>query len=151
MIEFASLSTPLGLLELQGSEGKVIAIQFVAEARPEAGPSYLQEAAAQIGAYFAGARRDFDFPLAPKGTAFQMRVWDALREIPYGQTATYGQIADRLGKRKAARAVGAAAGKNPCLLAVPCHRLIGVKGLTGFAAGLDRKEYLLNLEQGKNL
>lgn len=138
--------TPIGLLELSGNGQAVTSIRFTAEEEPGEVPDYLRRAAEQVRAYFDGSRHALDFPIEPQGTAFQKQVWQALRQIPYGQTATYGQIALALGKRKAARAVGAAAGKNPCLLAVPCHRLVGQKGLVGFAAGLERKAFLLRLE-----
>lgn len=147
MTDFAYCQTPIGLVELQGNGSAVTALNFVEAAREGETPAYLRTAADQVAEYFAGTRREFDFAIAPQGTPFQKSVWAALQTIPYGGTATYGQIADSLGKRKAARAVGAAAGKNPCLLVVPCHRMVGVKGLTGFAAGLPRKAFLLDLEQ----
>ena len=102
----------------------------------------------QLEAYFARELREFDLPLAPRGSAFQQRVWQALREIPWGQTRSYGQIAARLGLgSEAARAVGTANGANPLPVVVPCHRVIGSDGsLTGFAGGLARKRYLLDLE-----
>lgn len=147
MTEFAYCPTPIGLMELQGNGNAVTALRFAEEPGKGHAPAYLRAAAEQIAEYFAGTRRELNFPIEPKGTPFQRQVWAAIQAIPYGETATYGQIADRMGKRKAARAVGAAAGKNPCLLAVPCHRVVGVKGLTGFAAGLERKAFLLRLEQ----
>ncbi|GGD17370.1 methylated-DNA--[protein]-cysteine S-methyltransferase [Nocardioides daphniae] len=109
----------------------------------------LVEAARQLRAYFAGELREFDLPLAPVGTAYQQRVWEALREIPYGETTTYGEIAARLGQPTgAARAVGLANGRNPIALIVPCHRVIGANGrLVGYAGGLERKQVLLDLER----
>jgi len=101
----------------------------------------------QLDKYFTGELRHFDLPLNPAGTAFQKLVWDALQKIPYGQTATYGQIAAKIGKPKAARAVGGANNKNPLLVIVPCHRVIGANGgLVGFACGMERKTALLKLE-----
>lgn len=105
------------------------------------------EAQAQVLAYFAGARRAFDLPLAPAGTDFQRAVWRQLEAIPYGATCPYGELARRLGRPRAARAVGAAVGRNPISIVVPCHRALGKDGsLTGFAGGLDRKRALLERE-----
>jgi methylated-DNA-[protein]-cysteine S-methyltransferase len=110
----------------------------------------LAEARRQLLAYFAGDRDTFDLALAPQGTAFQRRVWDALRAIPYGTTRTYGEIADDIGAPGAARAVGAANHDNPLAIIVPCHRVIGVSGkLVGYAGGLDQKRTLLELESAK--
>jgi methylated-DNA-[protein]-cysteine S-methyltransferase len=104
----------------------------------------LRDAREQLEAYFAGRLREFDLELAPVGTPFQLRVWAALREIPYGETTSYGALAARLGKPGAARAVGLANGRNPISVIVPCHRVIGADGtLTGFGGGLDRKRTLL--------
>jgi methylated-DNA-[protein]-cysteine S-methyltransferase len=108
----------------------------------------LDEAVAQLRDYFAGSRTDFDLPLEPAGTAFQMTVWQALREIPYAETINYGQLALRIGNPKASRAVGLANGRNPISIVVPCHRVIGADGsLTGYGGGLDRKRLLLDLER----
>ena len=102
----------------------------------------------QLRAYFAGALQAFDLPLAPRGTPFQQHVWRALRAIPYGATTSYGAIARELGDAAATRAVGAANGRNPLPIVVPCHRVIGVDGsLTGFGGGLPLKRFLLDLEQ----
>lgn len=104
----------------------------------------LDAAAAQLGEYFAGTRRDFDLPLDPHGTDFQLRAWQALRTIPYGETVSYGEQARRLGDVNKARAVGAANGKNPISIIVPCHRVIGSNGsLTGFGGGIETKAWLL--------
>ncbi len=104
--------------------------------------------AEQLAAYFHAGLTRFDLPLDLRGTAFQRRVWAALREIPYGETATYGQLAAELGQPTASRAVGLANGKNPIGVIVPCHRVIGSTGsLTGYGGGLDRKRYLLDLER----
>jgi methylated-DNA-[protein]-cysteine S-methyltransferase len=111
-------------------------------------PEALAGAAAQLAEYFAGERLRFDLPLSPAGTAFQLRVWDELRAIPYGRTTTYGQIAVDLGQPTASRAVGLANGRNPLAVIVPCHRVIGRDGsLTGFGGGLDRKRWLLEHER----
>ena len=112
--------------------------------------SLLTEAGKQLQAYLAGKLRDFDLPLAPVGTPFQQRVWLELGTIAYGQTATYGELALRLGGVGKARAVGGAAHVNPIAIVIPCHRLIGAGGkLTGFGGGLPMKQALLNLEQGQ--
>jgi methylated-DNA-[protein]-cysteine S-methyltransferase len=102
----------------------------------------------QLDDYFSGKRRDFDMALAPVGTEFQMRVWAALREIPYGETWSYLELATRIGNPKACRAVGLANGRNPIAVVVPCHRVIGANGsLTGYGGGMDRKRLLLDLER----
>ncbi|HEY3261334.1 MAG TPA: methylated-DNA--[protein]-cysteine S-methyltransferase [Pseudonocardiaceae bacterium] len=108
----------------------------------------LAEAASQLGRYFAGRLTEFDLPLAPEGTPFQRSVWQALRAIPYGETVTYGELAERLGRPGAARAVGAANGRNPISIVVPCHRVIGSSGhLTGYGGGIEQKRQLLALER----
>ena len=108
----------------------------------------LDEAVRQLGEYFAGERRDFDLPLDPVGTPFQLTVWAALRDIPYAETINYGQLAGRVGNPHASRAVGLANGRNPISIVVPCHRVIGANGsLTGYGGGLDRKRTLLELER----
>ena len=107
----------------------------------------LLETADQLRAYFAGALREFDLPLAPDGTAFQGDVWHAVAAVPYGSTASYAEIAAAVGRPAACRAVGAANGRNPLPVIVPCHRVIGsTGGLTGYGGGLDRKRSLLDLE-----
>ena len=107
----------------------------------------LRETEKQLGEYFAGKRKRFSVNLDARGTVFQNKVWEALRTIPYGETRSYGQIAAQIGNARAMRAVGAANGKNPISIIVPCHRVIGASGrLTGFAGGLDVKERLLSLE-----
>lgn len=110
----------------------------------------LVEAVRQLQAYFAGDLKEFDLPLDPSGSAFQRSVWEQLRKIGYGETASYGEIARRLGMTGAAsRAVGLANGRNPIPIVIPCHRVVGAKGaLTGYAGGVERKQALLDLEQG---
>ena len=106
----------------------------------------LDEARRQLDAYFAGKLRDFDLPLAPEGSDFQLRVWKALETIPFGATRSYGEIATAIGAPKAMRAVGAANGRNPLPIVVPCHRVIGANGsLTGFGGGMARMEWLLRI------
>lgn len=112
----------------------------------------LDHARAQIEAYFEKKRIAFDLPLRPAGTDFQRRVWDALLEIPFGQTCSYGDLAKRLGDANASRAVGLANGRNPIALLIPCHRVIGADGsLTGFGGGIDRKQFLLHHEGALSL
>ena len=104
----------------------------------------------QLAAYFAGERTDFDVPLAMEGTDFQRRVWAALREIPYGETISYGELARRVGNPKASRAVGLANGRNPIGVIVPCHRVVGATGsLTGYGGGIERKRWLLDHERAR--
>ena len=108
----------------------------------------LEEAARQLQEYFAGCRREFSLPLAPRGTEFQRQVWHALEGIPYGETRTYGEIARAIGKPKACRAVGMANHRNPLSILVPCHRVVGADGsLTGYGGGLEAKQFLLELEK----
>ena len=108
----------------------------------------ISEAVNQLQEYFKGDRKVFTVPLKPDGTDFQRKVWKALTEIPYGQTASYGEIAEKIGKSGGARAVGNANNKNPIAIMIPCHRVIGANGsLTGYAAGLDIKKKLLDLEK----
>jgi len=115
--------------------------------RVTSGDPLLLDAADQLRAYFAGELRRFDLPLSPRGTAFQHRVWDAVAAIPYGATATYSEVAASIGSPRACRAVGAANGRNPLPLIVPCHRVIGsTGGLTGYGGGLEAKRALLDLE-----
>ena len=110
----------------------------------------FKKLAKQLDEYFAGSRRQFDVPLDPVGTAFQTDVWSALRKIPYGKTLTYAAQAATIGRPNAARAVGAANGKNPLSIVIPCHRVIGSNGkLTGFAGGIDTKRFLLNHEKNQ--
>lgn len=121
---------------------------FGVEPTPAAELEIFVEVSRQLGEYFSGRRRIFDLPLAPQGTQFQREVWQALTTIPYGRTAGYGELAAEVGRPKAARAVGAANGKNPISIIVPCHRVIGADGsLTGYAWGEAKKSELLDLER----
>lgn len=141
-----AIKTPIGPLTLQADEVAVTAIRFGAGGAQDASP-LLDAAEAQLREYFAGARRTFDLPLAPHGTAFQQRVWAALRAIPYGETRTYGELAAAIGSPNASRAVGMANHRNPIPIIIPCHRVIGANGtLTGYAGGLEVKQKLLALE-----
>ena len=148
---WTTVPTPVGELLLVAVDGALVKAHFAPYAQPAGEPSpdepVLVEAARQLAEHFAGERTDFDLPLAPPGTAFQHRVWDELRRIPYGTTATYGEVAARLGDPKCVRAVGLANGRNPIAVVVPCHRVIGSDGkLRGYAGGVERKQQLLALE-----
>lgn len=141
-----AIETPIGPLTLEADENAVTAIRFGADGAQDASP-LLDAAEAQLREYFAGARRTFDLPLAPHGTAFQQRVWTALRTIPYGETRTYGELAAAIDSPNASRAVGMANHRNPIPIIIPCHRVIGANGtLTGYAGGLEIKRRLLALE-----
>jgi methylated-DNA-[protein]-cysteine S-methyltransferase len=167
------VDSPAGPIRVIAQEGAVTAIEFTGEPPEDATPRssmrvaaersagrtvgdrvdddpLLMEAARQLTAYFNRDLKEFDLPLRPEGTPFQQRVWEELQRIDYGQTATYGELAERLGmSRGASQAVGAANGRNPIGIAIPCHRVIGVAGsLSGYAGGVERKQLLLQLEQG---
>jgi len=144
------MDTPIGELTLLGEAGALVGV-WMGPKEPEPGwvrdDAELAEPVRQLEEYFAGERTDFDLDLQPRGTEFQQRVWNLLREIPYGETTTYGALALRLGNPKSVRAVGLANGRNPLPIVVPCHRVIGADGsLVGFGGGLDRKRALLSLE-----
>ena len=145
----AVIASPIGPLALREEGEALCAVRLVPEGTATGGERtpLLDEAARQIGAYFAGELRRFDLPLRPQGSAFDLRVWALLRDIPFGELRGYGQLASDLGKPTASRAVGGACGRNPLLIVVPCHRVVGASGrLTGFAAGLPAKKALLALE-----
>jgi methylated-DNA-[protein]-cysteine S-methyltransferase len=145
------VDSPIDPLLLVGDETGLRELQMEPH-EPPPGAEHDDEAlapvAAQLADYFAGRRLAFDLPLTPVGTAFQQKVWRALRDIPYGRTTTYGEIATGLGQPTASRAVGLANGRNPIAVIVPCHRVIGANGtLTGFGGGLPRKRWLLEHER----
>jgi methylated-DNA-[protein]-cysteine S-methyltransferase len=169
---WTTIDSPAGPVRIIAHDGAVTAVEFLADPPADASPRssmrtaaersagrpvgdrvdddpLLAEAARQLRAYFAGELTEFDLPLAPRGTPFQQKVWQELREIGYGQTASYGEIAARLGMNPgASRAVGAANGRNPIGIVIPCHRVVGAKGLlSGYAGGVERKQLLLRLEQ----
>ena len=151
-MNYQILETPIGALRLVSDGRHLVAIEFegshaVDTSDRELEDSVLQACATQLREYFAGRRTRFDLPLAPRGTDFQRAVWSALEGIPYGELRSYGEIARAIGKPRAVRAVGAANGRNPLPIVVPCHRVIGSDGsLTGFAGGLEIKRRLLALE-----
>lgn len=147
------LSTPVGELILRGNDHAVCMIDLASEGDgsvPEmrTDSPALMQAAKELHEYFAGTRKEFTFAMEPEGTAFQKSVWDELLKIPYGETATYGQIAMVIGNPKASRAVGMACNRNPIWIVVPCHRVVGASGaLVGYALGTGMKRSLLDLEQ----
>jgi methylated-DNA-[protein]-cysteine S-methyltransferase len=161
---FDRLDSPVGpLFAAVDDEGALVRLTFLdspddaaAECRrlaaehgsePRRSPERCRGVGGQLAEYFAGRRRDFDLPLAPRGTAFQRAVWSELARVPYGRTISYGELADRVGRAGASRAVGGANNKNPLPIVVPCHRVIGADGsLTGYGGGLERKRALLALE-----
>ncbi|MFD9908979.1 methylated-DNA--[protein]-cysteine S-methyltransferase [Streptomyces sp. NPDC059063] len=153
------IDSPYGPLTLVATDGTLSGLYMTEQRhRPadetfgDRDPDAFGEATAQLAAYFAGELREFDLPLSLDGTPFQRSVWQQLLKIPYGQTRTYGQLADALGNPAASRAVGLANGKNPIGVIVPCHRVVGANGsLTGYGGGLDRKRRLLEFESGTAL
>jgi methylated-DNA-[protein]-cysteine S-methyltransferase len=156
---FKYMDSPVGQLQLVAHDQALVAVKWDTEdpkrlrlvhlvEQPE--HPVLLKVEQQLAEYFQGQRQIFDLPLDLDGTAFQQRVWQALQAIPYGQTCSYKEIAEQIGNIKAVRAVGAANGKNPISIIVPCHRVIGASGqLVGFAGGLDYKQRLLKLEKTK--
>ncbi len=149
-LNFQYLATPLGTLRLLSDGRALLRIEF-SDAHESDGEKrcdeVLMQAAIQLQEYFEGGRKAFSVPLAAQGTEFQRRVWTALRAIPFGEICSYCDIAENIGNPKAMRAVGAANGRNPIPIIVPCHRVIGSNGsLTGFAGGLAAKRQLLTLE-----
>ena len=143
------IHSPVGPLTLTGTEDALTRLSFGGGQAGAGSPSpALELAARELEEYFAGVRREFTVPLAPVGTAFQLAVWSALREIPYGATASYRDIAVRLGKPGGAVAVGQANSRNPIPIIIPCHRIIGAGGqLVGYTGGLEIKRFLLRLEE----
>ena len=156
MIRYARISTPLGALFATAVGGALTGLYFEGgrhapeisrEWREDPGCAPLNECARQVAEYLAGRRQCFELPLAPEGTDFQRRVWIEIARIPYGETLTYAQLAARAGAPGSARAAGAATGRNPLAILVPCHRVVGSDGsLTGYAGGLERKSRLLEIE-----
>ena len=156
MLFYKEMESPVGKLKLVASAHALVAVLWERERLNrvkldtmilDPGHHLLIEGERQLTEYFSGARKEFDLPLAPHGSEFQKKVWQALREIPFGETRSYLELAKAVGSVKAVRAVGAANGKNPLSIVVPCHRVIGANGsLTGFAGGLEAKARLLALE-----
>ena len=157
IVHFDFVDTPLGRLRLTAVRDGLTGIAFDGDRyAPPKIPSWVQDpafpvlrrAAAQLATYFAGKRQSFQLPLVPTGTSFQRAVWDAIATVPAGETISYAELARRAGHPGSARAAGAATGRNPLAIVIPCHRIVGSDGsLTGYAGGLDRKRALLALEQ----
>ena len=153
-VRFTWLESPVGRLLLAGTDDGLTVLAFERGRQPvQPAADWIpaerpfREAARQLGAYFAGRLREFDLPLRPEGTPFELEVWRELRRIPYGRTTSYGELARRLGRPSAARAVGLANGRNPLAIVIPCHRVIGANGsLTGYGGGLETKRWLLEHE-----
>ncbi len=153
---YTVMESPVGeLLASADAEGRVTGLHFDCHRTPTPDPRWVRDERVlaplrrQLEEYFAGERREFELELAPTGTPFQLSVWRALRAIPYGETASYGEVATAVGQPGAARAVGGANNRNPIAIVVPCHRVIGASGsLTGYGGGLPRKQQLLALESG---
>ena len=154
-MRYSILPTPIGELQLTADDDGALTAVSLPGRHPDPGPwerddAHLAAARGQLTEYFAGERTAFELPLRPAGGPFQLRVWEALQAIPYGETTSYGALARALGAPGAARAVGAANGANPIAIVVPCHRVIGASGaLTGYAGGLACKRALLDLEVGR--
>jgi methylated-DNA-[protein]-cysteine S-methyltransferase len=153
-IHYRRVDSPVGVLTIAATDAGLHAIEFPSNRQPQTREGWregdhplLDLAQAQLEEYFAGERQAFELPLAPQGTPFQREVWFALATIPYGETASYAQLAARVERPAAMRAVGAANGRNPLPIVLPCHRVIGADGsLTGFGGGLPTKRFLLELE-----
>ncbi|HUH69996.1 MAG TPA: methylated-DNA--[protein]-cysteine S-methyltransferase [Mycobacterium sp.] len=154
MILYRTIDSPIGPLTLAGHGSVLTNLRMVdqtyepSHAGWSLDPGAFNDAVEQLDAYFAGKLTEFDIPFDLRGTEFQQRVWKALLTIPYGETGSYGEIAEQIGAPGSARAVGLANGHNPIAIVVPCHRVIGANGnLTGYGGGLDRKRTLLELEK----
>ena len=157
MTRYARFATPLGTMIAIAVEGRLAGLDFEdAKYAPAIGADWiedrghplLRDCVAQVAQYFAGERGRFDLPVAPRGTPFQLGVWREIAKVPFGETITYAELAARAGAPGSARAAGAATGRNPLAIVVPCHRIVASDGsLTGYAGGLERKERLLGLER----
>lgn len=151
MLTLMELPSPLGVLRLVARDEELAGVYLPAQQAPAAEPArtpLLEQTARQLAQYFAGERRVFDLPLAPRGSGFQERVWRALAAIPFGETRSYAALAASIGRPAASRAVGTANARNPIAIIVPCHRVIAASGqLTGYAGGLPAKRWLLDHEQ----
>jgi methylated-DNA-[protein]-cysteine S-methyltransferase len=156
-LEYTTIDSPIGELLLLGDDRSLHGL-YMQDGRKSTrvartwrrAPRRFSRVVAQLGEYFAGRRTNFELPLSMHGSPFELAVWRALQDIPYGGTVSYGEIARRIGRPSAARAVGLANGRNPISVIVPCHRVIGANGaLTGYGGGLERKRLLLELERGQ--
>jgi methylated-DNA-[protein]-cysteine S-methyltransferase len=154
VVEHALVASPIGVITLVSADGSLSGLYMEDHRRRPQQAAFgsrndqaLPEVQRQLAQYFAGERTQFSLDLAPSGTAFQLEVWNALRDVPFGTTVSYGALASAIGRPGAARAVGAANGANPISIVVPCHRVIGAAGaLTGYGGGMERKRALLELE-----
>lgn len=158
LLRHAIVETELGELTVVAHDGALVGVYFPGHwtmppvealgIRADAGDALISAAAVQLREFLAGERTSFELPTATRGDAFQEEVWAILKEIPFGETTTYGEIATRIGDAKLAREVGRAVGRNPLSIVIPCHRVVGKDGkLTGYAGGLERKRFLLELEE----
>ena len=150
-IHALDVSSPVGILQLVSNEKHLLELNWQCAHRQLSTSNHtvaiLNAAADELSQYFSGARRNFSVPLQPHGTGFQLSVWSELQKVGWGETCTYREIAERLGKPKGFRAVGGAVGRNPIPIFIPCHRIVGANGaLTGFSGGLDNKQILLGCE-----
>ena len=156
MIRYTTFATPLGTMLAAANEDGLTRVDFIdskymrpvdSQWREDARYAPLAACATQLAEYFADQRKVFDLPLSPHGTPFQERVWQEIARVPFGETITYSTLAQRAGSPSSSRAAGAATGRNPIAIIVPCHRIVGADGsLTGYAGGLHRKTHLLELE-----
>jgi methylated-DNA-[protein]-cysteine S-methyltransferase len=161
MIDYARIPSPLGVIVAAAQDGTLIGVWFEgqkhfrdvpADWRENPALPLLERCAGQLDEYFAGRRGRFDLPLSPRGTAYQRIIWREIAKIPFGKTLSYQELATRAGNGAAARAAGAATGRNPFAIVIPCHRVVGTKGaLIGYAGGVDRKVRLLGLEGARAL
>ena len=148
MVQYAACPSPFGTIVIGWEKDGVVSLRLGEEITYPVSSSVSELAITQLQEYFSGTRKDFTFPVVLKGTPFQVSVWNALSQIPYGQMATYKDIAKAIGNEKAVRAVGMACNRNPIWIAIPCHRVVGAnRKLTGYAGGLSMKEALLNHER----
>ena len=151
---FYTYDTQYGIIIIESNGSAITSIKITGAAKPEGkktADKLTDKAAGQLGEYFSGKRKVFDIPINPQGTKFQLCVWNALKDIPYGETRSYKEIAIATGNHKACRAVGLANNKNPIWIIIPCHRVIGANGtLTGYGGGLEMKQNLLDLEKINN-
>ena len=151
-IHALDVSSPVGILQLVSNEKHLLELNWQCAHRQLSTSNHtvaiLTAAADELSQFFSGARRNFSVPLQPHGTGFQLSVWSELQKVGWGETCTYREIAERLGKPKGFRAVGGAVGRNPIPIFIPCHRIVGANGaLTGFSGGLDNKQILLGCEE----
>ncbi len=144
--------SPVGIIEIEEEKGKIVGLKFTNCAQVVDNSSeVIGKCEEQLSEYFVGKRKEFELEMVLKGTEFQQKVWREVAKIPYGKTVSYREIAQNVGNEKAVRAVGTAIGRNPIVIIVPCHRVIGTDGsMTGYAYGVELKRKLLDLENGKS-